>query len=62
MEVGESSMQGTDSMMHENVGFSGTVSMKKGDELVDICKEIVSVLKAICFLCVCINLCVHLSK
>ncbi|OEL14364.1 hypothetical protein BAE44_0024617 [Dichanthelium oligosanthes] len=65
--IAESSIQRNDSKMKEEVGFSGIVSVKK-EELIDICKEVVSLLKAICFLGVCmlvvmlLDVCVHLIK
>ncbi|CAL4952116.1 unnamed protein product [Urochloa decumbens] len=68
MHVAESSMDGTDSRMKGEIGFSGIVSVKSESELIAICKEVVRLLKALCFLCVCmlflmfVSVCAHLFK
>ncbi|CAN6233675.1 unnamed protein product [Urochloa humidicola] len=44
--------EGVESRRQEGVVFTGTVSMKEGNDLVAIGKEILSVVKGICFVCV----------
>nr|TKW09578.1 hypothetical protein SEVIR_6G112000v2 [Setaria viridis] len=64
MQVAESSMAWTDSKMKEDVGLASILSLKEGQELIAICRLVVVLLKALCFLGVCMLLVmlVHLFK
>ncbi|CAO2204607.1 unnamed protein product [Urochloa humidicola] len=56
MQVGVPRQQGVESRRQERVEFNGTMSTKEESELVAIGKEILSVLKGICFVVLCMLL------
>ncbi|CAL5058799.1 unnamed protein product [Urochloa decumbens] len=56
MEVAGTKQQGVESRRQEGVEFNGIVSVKEARELAAIGKEVVSLLKGICFVGVCMLL------
>ncbi|CAL5066682.1 unnamed protein product [Urochloa decumbens] len=68
MQVAESRMQGAASKMKGDVDFNGSVSNKKVQELIDIGKELVRLVKVVVLVCICmgvmmlVNVLVHLLK